>query len=233
MSETERARVLIIDDDPELAKLVAEYLAAEKFEVETRVRAAKGVERVWAGGLAIVVLDVMMPDLSGFEALRRIRMHSDVPVIMLTARGEAVDRIVGLELGADDYLPKPFNPRELIARIQAVLRRARPAPRGPRDRLTIGEMCLDPAARRVTRGGVPVELTTTEFDLLEALLRRAGEVVERDELYRAVIGRRQFPDDRGIDMHVSNLRRKLGAGVDGRERIKCVRGLGYQYLVAE
>jgi DNA-binding response OmpR family regulator len=231
-------RLLVVDDDVELCKLVAEYLQPEGFDIEAVHDGETGAARALAGGHALVVLDVMLPGLSGFEVLRRIRARSDLPVLMLTARGEAVDRIVGLEIGADDYLPKPFNPRELVARIHAILRRtsrlAGAADETPGSaRLVVGDVELDPGGRLVRCAGKPVALTGVEFNLLESLLREAGRVIEREELSKTVLGRRLMPYDRSIDMHVSNLRKKLGHTSGGHERIKTVRGMGYIYTLPE
>lgn len=228
-------RVLVVDDDVELCELVTEYLEPEGFDVETAEDGQEGVERALAGDYAIIVLDVMLPGINGFEVLRRIRAKSRTPVLMLTARGADVDRIVGLELGADDYLPKPFNPRELVARIQAILRRTLGAPppaasrSGSPDTVAVGDVRLNIGARTVHRGGAPVDLTAAEFDLLATLLERAGRVVSREELAEAALGRPLAPLDRSVDMHVSSLRRKLGSEIDGVERIKTVRGAGYVY----
>jgi two-component system response regulator CpxR len=230
------SRLLVIDDDAELCELVAEYLRPEGFEVEAVHEGEQGVERALSGDYVLVVLDVMLPGLNGFEVLRRIRARSGTPVLMLTARGEAIDRIVGLEIGADDYLPKPFDPRELVARIYAILRRTHRyavstgAAHGI-PRLTVGDVELDPGARTVRCGGQWVELTGVEFNLLETLLRSAGRLVEREELSKTVLGRRLMPYDRSIDMHVSNLRKKLGHMSGDHERIKTVRGLGYIYTL--
>lgn len=220
------ARVLLVDDDAELLSLLEEYLRGEGFQVGRATDGEMGLKlaREWAPDL--IVLDVMLPRLGGFDVLRRVREQSAVPVLMLTARGEGVDRIVGLELGADDYLAKPFNPRELVARIRAVLRRTRPAVAA--GRLELGDLVLDPGARLVRRAGEPVELTGTEFSLLEMLLRHAGTVVRRDTLYRDVLGRRPAPFERALDVHIASLRKKLGPLPDGRERIATVRGVGYQ-----
>jgi two-component system, OmpR family, response regulator CpxR len=227
------ARILIVDDDRELTALLSELLAGEGFEVTTSGDGEAGVRAALEGSPDLVVLDVMLPRLNGFDALRRIRERSAVPVVMLTARGEEVDRIVGLELGADDYLGKPFSPRELSARVRAVLRRVHPQERGSSCSLRVGDLELDPGARQARRGGEAVELTGTEFSLLEALLRDAGRVVSREALYREVLGRRPLAFDRSLDVHVSNLRRKLGPQGDGGERIKTLRGVGYQYLRPE
>jgi DNA-binding response OmpR family regulator len=224
------ARILVVDDDAELLTLLREYLEGEGFAVSTERDGEGGVRAALEDGPELVVLDVMLPGLNGFDVLRRIRERSAVPVIMLTARGEDVDRIVGLELGADDYLPKPFNPRELTARIRAVLRRGHAAPAGGGGLLVVGDLRLDPGARQARRGDEAVELTGTEYSLLERLVREAGTVVRRDVLFREVLGRRAVSFDRSLDVHVSNLRRKLGPLPDGRERIKTVRGMGYQYV---
>jgi two-component system response regulator CpxR len=224
-------RVLIIDDDVELGELVAEYLTPEGFELEAVHDGPRGLERAVSGEHAIVVLDIMLPGMNGLDVLRKLRARSRVPVLILTARGDDVDRIVGLEIGADDYLAKPFNPRELLARIRAILRRAQPGPPGtsPPERMAIGDVELDAAARVVRRGGEAVELTSVEFSLLEVLLRFAGQVVTREQIARDVLGRQFFPYDRSIDMHVSKLRRKLGDAPGGTERIKTIRGVGYVY----
>ncbi len=227
-------RVLVIDDDVGLCELVAEYLGSEGYEVEAAHDGETGVERALSGGHELAVLDVMLPGINGFEVLRRIRARSRLPVVMLTARGLDVDRIVGLELGADDYLPKPFNPRELVARINAVLRRARPdaaEEKTERETLSVGDVEMDNRTRTVRREGRVVELTAVEYDLLKRLLAAPGRVVTREELVRDVLHRNLSPFDRSIDMHVSNLRKKLGHQVGGTdtERIKTVRGVGYIY----
>ena len=232
-SPNQATPLLIIDDDVELCELLTEYLGSAGFRVTAANDPEQGVTRALGGDQAFVVLDVMMPGMDGFEVLRRIRARSAVPVLMLTARGDDVDRIVGLEIGADDYLAKPFNPRELVARIHAILRRAAtPAPAGPAQRLTVGDVELDTGARLVLCKGQPVELTGAEFMLLEVLLHGAGRVVAREELSQAVLGRRLMPFDRSIDMHVSNLRKKLGPGPGNGERIKTVRSLGYLYVAS-
>ncbi len=223
-------RVLIVDDDAELCELVGEYLTPEGYQMEAVHDGTRGLERALSGEHAIVVLDIMLPGMSGLEVLRRLRERSRMPVIILTARGDDVDRIVGLEIGADDYLAKPFNPRELLARIRAILRRAHgAAPSGGPERIAVGDVELDPAARVVRRGGEPVELTSVEFSVLELLLRSAGQVVTREQVAHDVLDRQFFPYDRSIDMHVSKLRRKLGEAPGGGERIKTIRGVGYVY----
>jgi len=225
-------QILIIDDDVALCELVTEYLEPLGFQIESVHRGDAGAERALAGEHSLVVLDVMLPGLNGFEVLRRIRAESKIPVLMLTARGDDIDRIVGLEIGADDYLPKPFNPRELTARIRAILRRTTseaPADQALEKRLHVGDVELDSGTRAITRGGQNVELTAVEFDLLEKLLRSAGQIVTREELSKQVLGRSSSPFDRSIDMHISNLRKKLGHRADATERIKTVRGVGYIY----
>jgi two-component system response regulator CpxR len=224
-------RVLVVDDDAELCQLVTRYLVREGFEISWAPNGAAGVEQALADDYSLIMLDVMMPDMDGFEALRRIRQHSRTPVLMLTARGDTHDRIQGLEMGADDYLPKPFEPAELVARIHAILRRSAPQRVVPAA-LAIGDIELDGGARTVRRGGAPVDLTTVEFDLLAALMRVAGSTVSREDLVRNVLGRDFSPFDRSIDTHVCNLRRKLGPLGEGGERIKGVRGAGYLYPMA-
>jgi two-component system response regulator CpxR len=220
-------RILVIDDDVELCTLVAEYLQAEGFAVEAAHDGENGLQRAAEGDYLLVVLDVMLPGINGFEVLRRLRATSRLPVLLLTARGEDVDRIVGLEIGADDYLPKPFNPRELVARIRAVLRRTQGDKSSAAPEIVrVGEIELDPATRSVRRDGQPVDLTSVEFNLLEVLLREAGRVVPRERLVNAVLSRKFSPFDRSIDMHVSKVRKKLG-DTDNDEHIKTIRGVGY------
>jgi len=226
-------RILVIDDDVELCELLADYLTQEGFQVEAAHDGAQGADLALASEPALVVLDVMLPGMSGFDVLRHIRTGSNVPVLMLTARGDDVDRIVGLEMGADDYLPKPFNPRELVARIRAIQRRLEPVrERGTgmsRPCLVVGDVRLDPGARVVLQGDHPVDLTSVEFTLLEVLLRAVGQVVTREDLAKQVLGRALSPYDRSVDVHISSLRRKLGHQLGNTERIKTVRGTGYVY----
>ena len=230
------ANVLIVDDDVELCELVTEYLTQEGYAVECVYDGARALEHVASATPDLVVLDVMLPGLNGFEVLRQIRDQSEVPVIMLTARGEEVDRVVGLELGADDYLPKPFSPRELTARMRAVLRRVEQARLareiGRAESLVVGDLRLDLGARTVKVNDDEVRLTGIEFGLLERLVRNAGTVVDRGDLSREVLGRRASTFDRSLDVHLSNLRKKLGPLADGAERIKTVRGVGYIYVRA-
>jgi two-component system response regulator CpxR len=227
-------RILVIDDDVELCELLTDYLVPEGFSVEAVHDSDKGVERALSGEHDFVVLDVMLPGINGFEVLRTVRKSSNVPVLMLTARGEDVDRIVGLEMGADDYLPKPFNPRELVARIYAIQRRGqikkdKKGQEGPAEQLTVGDVDLDAGTRMVRKAGKTVDLTAVEFDLLEMLLRSAGHIVPRKDLVSKVLGRGLDPFDRSIDVHISSLRKKLGHKMYGMERIKTIRGIGYLY----
>lgn len=224
-------RILIIDDDAELCTLVARFLRSEGFDVERAVDGRHGIEQAVSGSYALVMLDVMMPGLSGFDVLRRIRARARTPVLMLTARGDTHDRVLGLELGADDYLPKPYDPSELAARIRAILRRSESPPRGSAASapLAVDGIELTASTRGVTRNGRPIELTAVEFDVLEVLMRSAGMVVRREDLVRTVLGREFSPYDRSIDTHVCNLRKKIGRLEDGTDRIKGIRGTGYLY----
>jgi len=227
-------QLLVIDDDLELCELLTSFMAAEGVAVRAAHDGANGLREALSGEHDLVILDVMLPDLSGFEVLRRIREDSTVPVVMLTARGEEVDRGVGLEMGADDYLPKPFLPRELMARIRAVLRRTGPGSRGqtaePRV-LKVGEVELDGGSLRATRDGAPLVLTSVEFILLRTLMVNAGNVVTREVLTRVALGRDVLPYDRSLDVHVCNLRRKLDKGGKSPSRIRSVRGRGYLYAL--
>lgn len=222
-------KVLLVDDDVELASMLREYIESEGFAADAVHDGEAGVAAALSGHYAIVVLDVMMPRVNGIEALRRIRAHSQVPVLMLTARGDDVDRIVGLELGADDYVPKPCTPRELVARLRAILRRSgesagAEAPAGP---LNVGALVMWPQMRRAQWQGQPLALTSTEFNLLELLARNAGRVVAKPELSEQGLGRPLARFDRSIDVHLSSIRHKLGARPDGRSWIETVRGQGY------
>src|SRR3954454_22232377 len=220
-------RILVIDDDVELCHLVSEYLRSEGFTTECVHDGESGLKKASVGEYVLAVLDVMLPGINGFDVLRRIRSTSRMPVLLLTARGEDVDRIVGLEIGADDYLPKPFNPRELVARIRAILRRTRAAEGSPGDILRVGNVELNPSTRTVLQDGNNVELTSVEFNLLQVLLQEAGQVVSRERLVDSVLGRKFSPFDRSIDMHVSKVRKKLGDTDGGSDYIKTVRGVGY------
>jgi two-component system, OmpR family, response regulator CpxR len=217
-------RILMIDDDVELCSLLGEFLRREGFSIDFEHDGRRGLGCAFKGDHDLIVLDVMLPGLDGFEILKRLRQQSKVPVVMLTARGEDVDRIIGLELGADDYLPKPFNVRELAARIRAILRRIETKPAG--NRIEVNGVALDPGTREVTIDGKPVPTTTLEFDILDILIRSAGRVVSRDMLMESMYNRKATPFDRSIDMHVSHLRKKLE---QGRTLIKTIRGVGYQF----
>ena len=229
------SRVLIVDDDQGLVSLLQRFLQNEGFQVYSVFDHHSGLDAALSGEYDVVILDVMLPGGSGFDLLKSLRTQSRVPVILLTARGEAVDRILGLEIGADDYVPKPFDPRELVARIRAVLRRSLESHNDSAgdESLTVGDLSLALLTRTAFCNGVPVELTGAEFNMLELLLRRAGMVVTREELAQAALGRPLSAFDRSVDVHVSRLRKKLGgvAG-DGEERIRPVRGIGYFYAVA-
>jgi two-component system, OmpR family, response regulator CpxR len=226
-------KILIIDDDVALCELVTEYLEPLGFQVEAVHRGDSGVELARQSEHDLILLDVMLPGQNGFEVLRHIRESSKIPVLMLTARGDDVDRIVGLEIGADDYLPKPFNPRELAARIRAILRRSSGREGLENSQtLVVGDVEMELGTRLVRRGGKIIELTAVEYDVLEKLLRAAGRIMTREELSRDVLGRSPSPFDRSIDMHISNLRKKLGHQVGHAERIKTVRGVGYIYIQA-
>lgn len=218
--------ILLVDDDAELCGLLGQFLHREGFTVDCENDGNSGLARAMSGTADLVVLDVMLPGIDGFEVLRRLRAQSKVPVIMLTARGEDVDRIVGLELGADDYLPKPFNPRELAARIRAILRRYEDRPPSASGRIEVNGVTLDPGTREVSTHGHRVELTTFEFDILEMLMRSAGRVLSRDALMENFYNRKATPYDRSIDMHISHLRKKLEQGTT---LIKTIRGVGYQF----
>jgi two-component system response regulator CpxR len=222
-----RAQLLLVDDDAELCAMLREYLEPEGFGAETAENGQSALERLARGGIDLVVLDVMLPGLSGFEVLRRLRATSRVPVLMLTARGEEIDRVVGLEMGADDYLAKPFSPRELVARIRAVLRRMADAPAG--GILSFGTLTLDVRAHRAQVDGADLELTSAELRILELLMQADTRTVAREELMQQALGRRLLPTDRSLDTHISNLRRKLARFTE-RIRIQGVRGAGYALM---
>jgi two-component system, OmpR family, response regulator CpxR len=223
--------ILVIDDDRELAALLQRVFDREGLQAEFCHDGRKGLERALHGSYELLVLDVMLPGLDGFELLRKLRLDSDLPTLMLTARGDDVDRIVGLEIGADDYLPKPFHTREMVARIRAILRRTRPGPRGGAASrvMEAAGVRLDIGARSVTCDGHLVDLTTMEFDLLRALMESAGRVLSRDALLDRIDGRQASPFDRSIDVHVSHLRRKLEGS---SPRIRTIRGVGYQFVIS-
>jgi DNA-binding response OmpR family regulator len=221
--------ILLIDDDVELCSMLIDYLGRHGFHVTAVHRGDSGLKAALEKPYSLVLLDVMLPGLDGFEVLRRIRTESSVSVVLLTARGDDVDRVVGLEIGADDYLPKPFNPRELLARIRAILRRtgSTETKSGP-TALRVNDLELDPATRIVLQSGKKIDLTDVEFALLEALMRLPGKVITREELAENVLGRKFHPFDRSLDMHVSRLRRKLNETSSHDDQVKTVRGIGYQ-----
>lgn len=225
------SRILLVDDDTELTDMLSQYLANEGFTVDSAHDGETALAKARSGRYDLLVLDVMLPGKNGFDVLRELRQQSLLPVLMLTARDEDVDSVVGLELGADDYLPKPCNPRVLVARIRAILRRA--AANAPEHKtphtLTVGDVELHTGTRVVLCAGQPLALTSTEYSVLEVLLREAGQAVSKTELSERALGRKLTRYDRSLDMHVSSLRRKLGALSGDEERIKTVRGVGYQY----
>ena len=223
------ARVLLVDDDRELCQMLTEYLNAEHFDVTSVHDGGDALERLRTADFEILILDVMLPSVGGFDVLRKLGASYQTPILMLTARGDDIDRIVGLELGADDYLSKPFNPRELVARIRAILRRARNRPgRGAvPDELDVGPIVLHTGTHLVHVAGRLVPLTGAEFRVLELLMRSAGQVLSREELTEQALGRKLVAYDRSIDTHISNLRRKLELAAGRNPEIKNVRGSGY------
>jgi two-component system response regulator CpxR len=222
--------VLLVDDDTELAALMQEFFAQKGVRLETVYDGARGLARALEGKFDLLLLDVMMPGLDGFEMLRHFRRRSQTPVIMLTARTEQRDRIAGLDAGADDYLPKPFSPDELLARIRAVLRRAGRPVFGAEETVEVGRVRLNTGARKVHHDGNEIDLTAIEFDILEILLRSAGRVVSRDELMNILHQREATPFERSVDVHVSHLRKKFEAN---RALIRTIRGVGYQFAAGE
>lgn len=231
---TTAIRILVIDDDAELCQLVADYLGPMGFHVESAHDGLSGVERANGESWQAIILDVMMPGCDGFEVLRRIRAYSKVPVIMLTGRGDEVDRVVGLEMGADDYLPKTFSSRELLARLRAVMRRvgwvAESSPSLPIREIIVGPLRINEDAHTVLLGDVPMILTPAEFGLLLSLAKAHGRVKTREQLIEEVADREWDVFDRAIDMHISTLRRKLGDDPKNPQFIKTVRGYGYQLI---
>jgi two-component system OmpR family response regulator len=232
MKADEMPKVLLIDDDAALTGMLTEFLRREGFEISAAFNGTEGAAAALDPTLDAVILDVMMPDISGIETLQRIRSTSSVPVIMLTAKGAEDDRVAGLEVGADDYIAKPYYARELLARLKAVLRRQRAGGPQPPQYFLAGKLRLIPSRREVTFDGAPFELTTCEFDLLEALLRSRDTVATKDDLSLSVLGRRREPYDRSIDVHVSNLRKKLCAVSARAIEIETVRAVGYRLRLA-
>ena len=224
-------RVLLIDDDVELLDMLKEYLEQDGFSVGIANDGDSGINAALSGAYSIAVLDIMMPRMNGLETLKQIRSKSQLPILMLTARGDDTDRVVGLELGADDYVPKPCTPRELTARIRAILRRTNPrAEPEPEAVLTVNALTSWPQQRRAEWNGAPLALTSTEFNLLEVLVRNVGRPVSKSDLSQQGLGRSLTTFDRNIDVHLSSLRHKLGLLVDGRSVIQTVYRLGYQYI---
>ncbi|HCI01976.1 MAG: DNA-binding response regulator [Oceanospirillaceae bacterium] len=228
-------KILLVEDDKELNELLTEFLQLENFSVTSTFDGAEGIEKALQNDYDAIVLDIMLPKVNGLEVLKQLRNTKKTPVLMLTARGDEVDRIIGFEMGADDYLPKPCNPREIIARIKAILRRVdmdrediKPSPSN--GLVKADDIELNPATRVATLDAEVLELTSTEFNLLENLLANAGSVLSKEELTESALGRKLTLYDRSIDMHLSNLRRKLGPFADGKPRIKTVRGIGYLYV---
>ena len=224
------ARILLADNDIELSDMLVDYLSEEGFEVDVAHDGDAALTKALANPYDLLILDVMMPNRNGLDVLRELRAQSLLPVLMLTARGDDVDSIVGLELGADDYLAKPSNPRVLVARIRAILRRAESHNTNERaDQIALDDIVMHPRSRTVVCNNAPVSMTSTEFSVLDVLLREAGNIVTKATLSERALGRKLSRYDRSLDMHVSNLRRKLGPQSDGQERIKTVRGVGYIY----
>ena len=227
MNETGRnPQILMIDDDRELGEMITDFLAADHLDVSVTHTGEEGVEAFRAGSFELLILDVMMPGISGLDVLKKIRQTSGVPVIMLTARGDDVDRIIGLEFGADDYLPKPFNPRELLARIKAILRRSQPQSDDAQV-LELGEIRLDGRTHRAAVNDHELNLTGTEFDIIKCLLETPGKVVNKERLSERALGRKLLPYDRSVDTHISNLRGKLAKAGNRNETIQNQRGVGY------
>jgi two-component system OmpR family response regulator len=220
--------ILLIDDDDKVSEMLTEYLTSEGFRITSALNAHEGEVAISNATFDAVILDIMLPDMNGLEVLRRIRNTSNVPVIMLTARGDDVDRVIGLEMGADDYLAKPYYPRELLARLRARLRREPRHDQAKADRLTTGNLALSIMRREVSWDGTPFELTATEFNMLATLMRADKVVVNKDDLSMIVLGRRREQYDRSIDVHAGHLRRKLAAATSDHMEIETVRGIGYR-----
>ena len=224
------SRILIIDDDRELGEMLKEFLAPDHLDVSACLNGEEGLQALQDETWDLLILDIMLPGMNGIEVLKQIRQDSDIPVIMLTARGDDVDRILGLEFGADDYLSKPFNPRELLARIKAIMRRSRSDEKRGKI-FTLGLLELDVDSRRVSAGGESIRLTGTEFELLRCLAESPGKVVPKEQLTQHVLGRRHLPYDRSIDTHVSNVRGKLSSAGVNSPSIRSQRGVGYLLLL--
>ena len=230
------ARILLIEDDQELNELLSEFLSLENFHVDQAFDGEQGLNMALNGQYDVLVLDIMMPKMNGLDLLKQFRISHKTPVLMLTARSDEVDRIVGFEMGADDYLPKPCNPREISARIRAILRRVEMdksglEASGKRQIIIREDVELNHNTRIVSKQGETIDLTSTEFNLLASLLAKAGQVLSKEELTENALGRKLALYDRSVDMHMSNLRRKLGPFVSNEPRIKTIRGVGYQYVI--
>lgn len=221
-----KASILLVDDDRDLGAMLNEFLSADNLNLTVRHSGEDGLSEFASGQFDLLILDIMMPGITGLDVLKKIRQTSSVPVIMLTARGDDIDRIIGLEFGADDYLPKPFNPRELLARIKAILRRAQP-PASKTQKLEAGDISLDARTRRVLVNDTKLELTGTEYEILRSLLETPGEVVSKERLSERALGRRLLPYDRSVDTHISNLRGKLERAGNKNATIQNQRGVGY------
>lgn len=220
--------ILIVDDDTELTDLLTQYLQSDNFTIDCAHDGEVALKKALNQPFDVIILDVMLPKKNGFEVLKSIREHSNVPILMLTARGDDIDRIVGLEIGADDYLSKPCNPRELTARIKAILRRAGNKP-APRPVIECHQITLDSAKRQVLVSGKELELTNAEYKILEMLIKSPGQAFSKEELTEYALGRKYTAFDRSIDVHISNLRNKLGDNASGEALLKTVRGFGYMF----
>jgi len=229
MSGKRPYRLLMIDDDAALNSLLREYFERFGHQLKSATTAAEGRQRLRAEQPDLLILDVMLPDADGMELCRSVRAESDIPIVMLTARGDLPDRVLGLEFGADDYVPKPFEPRELVARVETLMRRAR---REPATRLKAGDLELDDETRRVSRGGREIELTSAEFELLRVLMESRGRALSREAILRRLRGREADAYDRSVDMLVSRVRGKLGDDSRSATLIKTIRGIGYQFVGA-
>lgn len=224
--------ILVVDDDAELSAMLGEFLTAEGFSVDIVNNGSDGVTRALSGQYDAVVLDVMLPRVNGIDALRQIRQASGIPILMLTAKGDQIDRVLGLELGADDYIAKPYYPRELAARLRAVLRRGTPAAQAVPRQVRVGHLDVQISARRALWRDMPITLTATEFEMLAVLVRAGADVAGKDALSRQVLGRPWQRYDRSVDVHVSNLRLKLDAATGGAAGVETIRGVGYRLRLA-
>jgi len=224
-------KLLIIDDDLELCELLTEYLESEGFTVDSVNDGPTGIQKA-QDNYDLIILDVMLPGMDGFEVLKHIQAKITTPILMLTARGDDINRIIGLEIGADDYLPKPCNPRELVARIRAILRRTAKQEAGEdiaKETITMDDIEINLLSREITKSNQIIEFTNTEFNILTYLMQHSGQVITKNKLNQEILGRDIEPFDRSIDMHISNVRSKLGKKKEGQEYIKTVRGVGYIY----